>query len=75
MADSTRYLAALAITEVLRQQGSLASSLPLALAQAPAKERPLLSQIVYGTCRYYPQLNSLAQHLLCLLYTSDAADE
>ena len=64
MADSTRYLAALAITEVLRQQGSLASSLPLALAQAPAKERPLLSQMVYGTCRYYPKLNSLAQHLL-----------
>lgn len=64
MADSTRYLAALAITEVLRQQGSLASSLPLSLAQAPAKERPLLSQIVYGTCRYYPKLNSLAQHLL-----------
>ncbi|MDP6969179.1 MAG: 16S rRNA (cytosine(967)-C(5))-methyltransferase RsmB [Gammaproteobacteria bacterium] len=64
MADPTRYLAALAITEVLREQGSLAASLPLALTQAEAKERALLSQMVYGTCRYYPQLNSIAQHLL-----------
>lgn len=64
MIGPTRYLAALAVTEVLREQGSLAGSLPLALAQADAKERALLSQMVYGTCRYYPQLNATAQHLL-----------
>ena len=64
MSEPTRYLAALAVMEVLREKGSLAGSLPLALAQSDAKERPLLSQMAYGTCRYYPQLNAIAQQLL-----------
>ncbi len=64
MSEPTRYLAALAIMEVLRNKGSLAGSLPLALAQAEVKERAQLSQLVYGTCRYFPQLNAIAQQLL-----------
>ena len=64
MSEPTRYLAALAVMEVLREKGSLAGSLPLALAEAEPKERPLLSQMAYGTCRYYPQLNAIAQQLL-----------
>ncbi len=64
MSEPTRYLAALAIVEVLREQGSLAGSLPLALSQAEAKERSLLSQLTYGTCRFYPRLHALGQHLL-----------
>lgn len=64
MSEPTRYLAALAIVEVLREQGSLAGSLPLALSQAEAKERALLSQLAYGTCRFYQRLHAIAQQLL-----------
>jgi 16S rRNA (cytosine967-C5)-methyltransferase len=59
-----RLLAAQALTCVLRQQGSLASSLPKALEQAEHGDRALIQQLCYGTCRHFPQLELIADQLI-----------
>ena len=43
---------------------SLTHSLPKALDQCIAQERPKLQQLVYGTLRDYPRLSAILSHLL-----------
>ncbi|MFT5068101.1 MAG: 16S rRNA (cytosine967-C5)-methyltransferase, partial [Candidatus Paceibacteria bacterium] len=59
-----RLLAAQALTSVLCQKGSLASSLPKALEAAEHGDRALIQQLCYGTCRHFPQLELIAEQLL-----------
>ena len=59
-----RLLAAHALTAVLCQKGSLASSLPKALEAAEHGDRALIQQLCYGTCRHFPQLELIADQLL-----------
>ncbi len=59
-----RYLAATVIAGIVNQQGSLATQLPQVLHQANPKDSALISQLVYGTCRYFPQLSITCTQLL-----------
>lgn len=61
---NTRYLAARALTPLLQGKGSLAQSLTAQLNACPERSRSLLQQTCYGTSRYYPQLQLIAQQLL-----------
>lgn len=51
-----RANAALILSHLLQQQGSLATLLPRAGTQNDAGELPLLKELCYGSCRWYFQL-------------------
>ncbi|MEX1033977.1 MAG: 16S rRNA (cytosine(967)-C(5))-methyltransferase RsmB [Cellvibrionaceae bacterium] len=52
----TRTVAARVIANLLNQRGSLSSLLPDAMADVPARDRALLQELCYGTCRWQPKL-------------------
>jgi len=52
------------VHDVARQQRSLSRLLPAASARVNAKDKALLQELVYGTCRWYYQLESLHQQFL-----------
>ena len=62
--QSVRYLAAQVLDHIINKKGSLATQLPIALNKANPKDRALVSQLVYGSCRYFPQLSIVAHYLL-----------
>lgn len=64
MALTARTAAAQVIGQILRQQGSLSSLLPLALPKVAENERPFLQELCFGTLRWQPQLDAYLQHLL-----------
>lgn len=61
---SVRAIAARVITQILRNQGSLSSLLPSVSQQVSESDRPLLQELCFGTCRYYPQLQAYTEYLL-----------
>lgn len=62
--SDTRALAALLVYEVYINQKSLNSLLPLTSHQVDEKDRALLQEIVFGTCRWFLWLKTLYQPLL-----------
>ncbi len=61
---SVRVQAARVLAAVLKREASLAATLPPALERTLEKDRPLLQQLCYGSCRYLPALERLAGLLL-----------
>ncbi len=61
---SVRGAAAQVIGQILRGQGSLSSLLPIFQAQVVEKDRPLLQELCFGTCRYQPQLSAYVECLV-----------
>jgi len=61
---SVRTAAAQTLAQILRGQGSLSSLLPAIQQQVAEQDRPLLQELCFGTCRYYPQL---AAYVECLV--------
>ena len=61
---SVRAAAAQIIGQILRGQGSLSSLLPGIQHQVPEKDRPLLQELCFGTCRFHPQLNAYVECLV-----------
>jgi 16S rRNA (cytosine967-C5)-methyltransferase len=61
---SVRTAAAQTLAQILRGQGSLSSLLPAIQHQVAEQDRPLLQELCFGTCRYYPQL---AAYVECLV--------
>lgn len=59
-----RVACARALAELLRQRGSLASSLPQWQDKVDATDRALVRELCYGSMRYYPRLNAIATQLL-----------
>lgn len=60
-----RALAATVVYQALNEGRSLADSLPSAVERlSDAAERALLQELSYGTLRWYPQLDGIAQLLL-----------
>lgn len=59
-----RAQAGVLLGKLLSHQGSLSSLLPTALNQIDARDRPLLQEICYGTCRQSPRLSVLAALML-----------
>ncbi|UZJ43779.1 16S rRNA (cytosine(967)-C(5))-methyltransferase RsmB [Marinimicrobium sp. C6131] len=59
-----RTAAAKLLADLLRQQGSLASLLPDYQSRVPERDAPLLQELTYGTCRWYPRLNAYLGQLL-----------
>lgn len=59
-----RVAAARILAELLRQRGSLASSLPNWESKVPEADRPLLRELCFGTMRHYPRLRLIASKLL-----------
>jgi 16S rRNA (cytosine967-C5)-methyltransferase len=62
--DDARSAAARVITLVLEEGRSLAAALPPALATLPPAERGLAQELCYGTLRWAPRLEALADKLL-----------
>lgn len=52
------------MTKLFRQEGSLSSLLPDALQQTMPRDRGLLQQLCYGTCRWQPKLDCYVQSML-----------
>ena len=61
---SVRLSATRVLTAILKHDGSLATSLPAQLEKLPESEHSLLRQLCYGSMRYYPQLQLLAEQLI-----------
>jgi 16S rRNA (cytosine967-C5)-methyltransferase len=61
---SVRTAAAQIISQVLKGQGSLSSLLPAMQLQVAEKDRPLLQELCFGTCRYQPQLSAYVECLV-----------
>jgi 16S rRNA (cytosine967-C5)-methyltransferase len=59
-----RANAALILSKLLQQQGSLATQLPRASDQTDASSLSLLKELCYGSCRWYFQLNETLTGLL-----------
>lgn len=59
-----RVAAAKVLGQLSRQQGSLGSLLPDAQAQVAANEQSFLQELCYGSARWWPRLNAIAQQLL-----------
>lgn len=59
-----RTAAAKLLADLLRQRGSLASLLPDYQGRVPERDAPLLQELTYGTCRWYPRLNAYLGQLL-----------
>ncbi len=62
--SDTRALSALLVYEVCINQKSLNTLLPLTNHQIDEKDRALLQEIVFGTCRWFLWLKTLYQALL-----------
>lgn len=62
--SDTRALSALLVYEVCISQKSLNTLLPLTSHQVDEKDRALLQEIVFGTCRWFLWLKTLYQPLL-----------
>lgn len=61
---SVRAAAAQVITQILAAKGSLSSLLPPLSAKIAENDRPLLQELCFGTCRFYPQLQAYTECLL-----------
>lgn len=61
---SVRAAAAQIIGQILQAKGSLSSLLPAISVQVAEKDRPLLQELCFGTCRYHPQLNAYIECLV-----------
>ncbi len=59
-----RTAAAKLLADLLRNQGSLASLLPHYQSRVPERDAPLLQELTYGTCRWYPRLEAYLGQLL-----------
>lgn len=60
----SRAAAACVLANVSKQQGSLASLLPAAQAQVPAKDHAFLQALCYGVCRQWQTLENHLNQLL-----------
>lgn len=61
---SVRAAAAQVIAQILQSKGSLSSLLPAIQLQVAEKDRPLLQELCFGTCRYQPQLSAYVECLV-----------
>ena len=63
-ATQSRKAAAKILSQLLRQQGSLATLLPDYLADFSPQEKSFIKELCYGCCRWYPLLDAIVQSLL-----------
>lgn len=61
---TVRAAAAQVITQILATKGSLSSLLPAISLKIADNDRPLLQELCFGTCRFYPQLQAYTECLL-----------
>ena len=59
-----RIAATLIITQLLKQQGSLASLLPQHIHKFSSQESSFIKELCYGCCRWYPLLEQILKQLL-----------
>jgi 16S rRNA (cytosine967-C5)-methyltransferase len=63
MTTNVRALAALVLTPLLQNKGSLNTQYPSIERSCPEKDRALLRELCYGTMRHHPQLNCIIKLL------------
>jgi len=61
---SVRAAAAQVLAQILQNKGSLSSLLPAIQLKIPEQDRPLLQELCFGTCRFYPQLSAYVECLV-----------
>ena len=59
-----RTAAAKILAQLIRQQGSLATLLPEALAEFSPQDKSFIKELCYGVCRWYPLLDEIVKSLL-----------
>ncbi len=59
-----RIIALQILTQLLKQQGSLASLLPQYTSELSSQEQGFVKELCYGCCRWYPTLNEVLNQLL-----------
>ncbi|MEO0443065.1 MAG: 16S rRNA (cytosine(967)-C(5))-methyltransferase RsmB [Pseudomonadota bacterium] len=70
---SPRLVASYIIAQLLQQQGSLASLLPLYTVELSSQDSRLVRELCFGCCRWYPQLSTVLTQLVSKpLKTKDA---
>lgn len=62
--DTVRRVAADVLTDLQKQQGSLATLLPAALDRVPDADRALLQELTYGVSRWFFSLQEVAEKRL-----------
>ncbi|MGQ9424828.1 16S rRNA (cytosine(967)-C(5))-methyltransferase RsmB [Gilvimarinus sp. F26214L] len=60
----TRSTAAEVIAQLLKGKGSLSTLLPQAIGKVQERDRALLQELCFGTCRWQPRLHCLVEALL-----------
>jgi len=61
---SVRAAAAQVLAQILQSKGSLSSLLPAIQLKVSEQDRPLLQELCFGTCRFYPQLSAYVECLV-----------
>ena len=61
---SVRAAAAQIMSQILNGKGSLSSLLPTFQPKIAEKDRPLLQELCFGTCRFHPQLSAYVECLV-----------
>jgi 16S rRNA (cytosine967-C5)-methyltransferase len=61
---SVRVAAAQILAQILQSKGSLSSLLPSIQLKVSEQDRPLLQELCFGTCRFYPQLSAYVECLV-----------
>ena len=61
---SVRAAAAQVLAQILQSKGSLSSLLPAIQPKVSEQDRPLLQELCFGTCRFYPQLSAYVECLV-----------
>ncbi len=59
-----RIIALQILTQLLKQQGSMASLLPQYTSDLSGQEQSFVKELCYGCCRWYPTLNEVLSQLL-----------
>ncbi len=62
--ECPRVAAARALANLLQHKGSLTRLLPAAAATVHPRDQPLLGELCYGVCRFYPRLQGLLDLLV-----------
>ncbi len=62
--ETARVAAARTLARLLQHKGSLTRLLPAATSAVAPRDQPLLAELCYGVCRFYPRLQGLLDLLV-----------
>jgi len=64
VADDVRLVAAQTLASILAEEKTLAQLLPSAFSKIDSRDQPLLQELCFGACRWYPRLKQVYLQLI-----------